>query len=334
MSQASVLLDCINLLAIIYDIDLTQKDSSITVFNKPGLNGKGSDKKYFEYIRSLCSIHPSNTSKFGGMYHDNKGESCPFVVWDQPRVKGDCDLKAMVYSNEDHQKSRIVKIRMNNIFDYIKSRYEILDEIIEKIEGISQQHIKECINRVIKKPADFNNYEEYLDNLIKEAEERYPASSNYELEHARKIITTEVSDEMNKCVHLKYCNALKYAISFEHIRLQMMNTGTDNEMGILKNGDTILGELLHPNSNSNDRSSCSYEFSKIDQLIDPQCKDSLYAVRYNFINGPELFRKYVKINDDTPSDELFTLILTDLYMDCMENDCVLDEIIPHNKEYR
>ena len=53
MNNASVVLDSIDMLAKIIGVDLSQEDGRVAAFNQTGTDGKGTDKKYFEFLRSL-----------------------------------------------------------------------------------------------------------------------------------------------------------------------------------------------------------------------------------------------------------------------------------------
>ena len=56
MNNSATLIDCINFLGQIFDYDFSEIDKESDIFNQKGNDGSGTDKKYFEYLRSLCSM--------------------------------------------------------------------------------------------------------------------------------------------------------------------------------------------------------------------------------------------------------------------------------------
>ena len=67
MNQSSVMIDCIEIMAKIYEVSFDNENQSTEIFGEKGDNGKGTDKKYFDYLRSLCSVHPVETSYYDKM---------------------------------------------------------------------------------------------------------------------------------------------------------------------------------------------------------------------------------------------------------------------------
>ena len=92
MNQASTLLECIELLGQIYEFAFDSEDSKSDIFNQKGITGNGTDKKYFQYLRSLCSVHPIETSRHKDYQDDStKIECCPFVHWSSDLSIGNID---------------------------------------------------------------------------------------------------------------------------------------------------------------------------------------------------------------------------------------------------
>ena len=56
-----IVIDCIKSIAEIYSLDLSELEDSKSVFGDPFLSG-GTDGLFFNYIRSLCAVHPICTS--------------------------------------------------------------------------------------------------------------------------------------------------------------------------------------------------------------------------------------------------------------------------------
>ena len=63
INNASVVLDCIQMLADILGVDLSEENSRSAIFNMVGDDGEGTDKDYYEFLRSLCAVHPAGTNR-------------------------------------------------------------------------------------------------------------------------------------------------------------------------------------------------------------------------------------------------------------------------------
>ncbi|MDU2661997.1 MAG: hypothetical protein E7C54_13920, partial [Clostridioides difficile] len=171
MNQASVVMDCITHLAKIFEVPYEEVETSTEIFNELGKEGKGTDKKYFEYLRSLCSVHPMETSRHK-IYQENSFECSPYVVWNDKSIwtNDASDLYAVVYTSKDNDSFKRIHIYMNQIFEYVKRRVNFIENIIEHIEKYQQEIIEIFRNTPIKKEEDFESYIDYLRNLKKEIE--------------------------------------------------------------------------------------------------------------------------------------------------------------------
>lgn len=131
MNNASVVIECVKELAKIFDVPYEKIMRSTDIFNQIGKDGKGTDDRYFAYLRSLCSVHPVETSRHKS-YQDNDFESSPFVVWNSGKIwiKDDCDIYAVVYTSNDEDNYKRVRIYISQIFEYVKTRLEFIKEII------------------------------------------------------------------------------------------------------------------------------------------------------------------------------------------------------------
>ena len=102
INNAAVILDSIQMLADILGVDLAKEDKRTDVFNQLGIDGGGTDKLYFEFIRSLCAVHPVETSRHK-QYQVADIVSCPFLTWVRGTIwetLDDCDLHANAFVNE------------------------------------------------------------------------------------------------------------------------------------------------------------------------------------------------------------------------------------------
>ena len=346
MTQASVLDHCILALAKVYDVDLTEENSSCEIFGKPGTNGEGSDQKYFEYIRSLCTVHPDFTSFFKDKYHDEYGESCPYVtINDLPLNDYEGDLIAVVYPNNGDSRNKYVEIKFNQIFAYVRRRYSILDKISDSIVQYDKMVDDEWASIELKKPDDFSDYIDYLRYLREQNNLRFPASEDNEIDLAIRMLTVKISDQENLDCYNKYCNALKYAMGFEHNRIQTMGHGTDSEMGIVDIphhiGFSKFDLLLRPSSGTEEHNKYHYPLEKLVYLINPYLygynpleSDDAWFAASMILAHRDFFGRYVKLYEGMDYLEMYTLVHVNLYFDCLYNDCVINDFIPNEPEFR
>jgi len=174
MNNASVVVDCVKELTKIFDVSADMITKSNDIFNQIGSDGNGTDENYFAYLRSLCSVHPVETSRHK-RFQDSDFECSPFVVWNNGNiwVNDDCDIYAVIYTSKEEDNVKRVRIFISQIFAYVKTRIEFVTEITNSIDEYQKKVISDFKNNVIKREKDFNNYIDYLRNLNMEKIERY-----------------------------------------------------------------------------------------------------------------------------------------------------------------
>ena len=341
MNHACVLLDCINEIARLYDVDLSLYNNSCEVFHNAGRDGTGSDKKYFEYLRSLCSVHPIETSRHPA-YQDTDFESCPYVKWNDGWMHAEksCDLYALVYTNRfgsDHYKT--VLIRLPEVYRYIEHRYGLLDEVISPgIEAYKEGFREERRKREIKQENDFNSYTDYVCYLMHEGQDRFGGSFDYQMEYVLKFLTLQFENSKNQIALLKYQNALRRAIHFHRFLLQNMsfegysNTGVQYQERCVED-ETLLFLLTSPHSESKEAHQYGYAIGVISELYDEDC-DSHYYAMANLEVAKPLLEKYVSFEEAKEPFDYFALTQLALYQDSLLSNSALNKNIPNSFEYR
>lgn len=340
INQAVVIIDCIDMLAKIYDVSFSQEDLSTNIFSQKGKDGQGTDKKYFAYIRSLCSVHPVETSYYSRTYQDNDFESSPFVVWNDGHIwlEDDCDISAVVYINKAEDYHKRVHIKISEVFSYVAYRYNLLNKVIESIKQYNKSIIQSYIERPIKKPEEFIDYIQYLENLKQEAAERFGDEYPYVLEFMISIMKLEISNSQNQDRYQKYCNALKYAVKFEHHALQQMNFEGFCNNGIIHPKinveTTLLHELYQVHSGGREASKYGYNIQKISYLnYDSGYYNKCWA--FQMIEEAKcLFEKYIIFEGAQSDFEYYALVQIALYFDCLENKCLVNKNIPNSLDFR
>ena len=339
MNNASVVIDCVKELSKIFEVSDSEIKNSTNIFNKVGSDGNGTDEKYFEYLRSLCSVHPVETSRHK-RYQDNDFECSPYVLWNNSLrlFNDDCDIYAVVYTSKDNESFKRVGIYIEQVFKYVEIRVNFIEKIIDYIDTYQKDMILKLKKQHIKNDTEFNSYIEYLTNLDEEAKDRYGDDHWYSFEYVIKLLQLKLSDSENENKMKLYINALKYAIKFEHNALQnMSNIGYENS-GLKyseENIETSLYiELYSPSSGSKEERRYGYNIEKIQYLSydsGGSNKDWAY-VQLNEARG--FFEKYVSFRNAKSDFEYYALVNLALYLECLENDCIINKNIPNDLKYR
>lgn len=63
--------------------------------------GNGNDREVFEYVRSLCAVHPTDTSMHPTVHKAGEFDCCSRIVWDSIGCYDRRDLTAVVYPSEE-----------------------------------------------------------------------------------------------------------------------------------------------------------------------------------------------------------------------------------------
>lgn len=339
MNNASVVIDCVKELSKIFEVSDSEIKNSTNIFNKVGSDGNGTDEKYFEYLRSLCSVHPVETSRHK-RYQDNDFECSPYVLWNNSLrlFNDDCDIYAIVYTSKDNESFKRVGIYIEQVFKYVEIRVNFIEKIIDYIDTYQKDMILKLKKQHIKNDTEFNSYIEYLTNLDEEAKDRYGDDHWYSFEYVIKLLQLKLSDSENENKMKLYINALKYAIKFEHNALQnMSNIGYENS-GLKyskENIETSLYiELYSPSSGSKEERRYGYNIEKI-QYLSYASGDSDKDWAYVQLNeAREFFEKYVSFKNVKSDFEYYALVNLALYLECLENDCIINKNIPNDLKYR
>lgn len=340
MNQATVIIDCIDFLGRIYAVEFQDENKETSIFNQFGKDGSGTDKKYFEYLRSLCSVHPVETSFYTKTFQDNDFESSPFVVWNDGRIfcPDDGDLYAMVYINKPDCFGKQIKIEIEQIFKYVLFRYNLLTKIIDTIKKQNQYFIQNYTKTPLRTSSDFSTFVDYLAYLKEEKEKRLGCDCSDIFDFVIALLTLNLSNPNNLNHYKKYCNAFLYAISFEHKGIQSMNfEGYDNSGIAYPEANvttTLFYSLFTVISKSQEAQQYSYEIQKIAYLYYKGRPDNtMWAYRMLNLAKP-FFEKYITFSGAETDFEYFALTQIAMYFDCLNNKCVLNKNIPNDLKYR
>lgn len=335
IEQAGVLISCIDDAFAIYNVKFPNHN---TIFKSMKLNPKVSitknkcelDDSYFMYIRSLSSVHPSNTSHHKE-FQEADFEVSPYVMWNGGVLalnNQNVDLVLVSYNNETSDLLINKGVIINEIFNYIKYKYYSLNYLSKKISNYYKKVISNFRLLKIKKPSDFKDYIMYLQNLKNESLKRNP-DMEYEIQELIDIFSLKITDINNEIKFNKYKNSLKYAVNSFHRQLQNMDFNCKSLFDKLI-GELLLGEIYFKDDNYH------YPLSKIlylkESTGDKEFGLSMYRCLLN------VFEKYIEVSEEDLHKldyyELYVLSQIALYIHALEYDNVINKLIPKNDNYR
>ena len=338
INNSATLLDCISQLSILLGYSLKDEDGKTDVFNQLGTTGAGTDKKYFEYLRALCAVHPIETNRHPDYRDKNVISECsPFVTWRKYLITDlDSDLIAVVYlDGGDNQSSKYVGINLQDILNYVTHRYNLLEKIINHIDSSYKRIINTLREEKLKQESDFTNFCGYLEYLKQIYNQRFGETENYYFDLYKIIMVASFADKKNQEKLIKYQNAIKYSVSFLHRKLQSLpNEDSFETTGLIKQPENTSGDCLFyqlqkiPQTSKFD--DYKYLFSKISLL-----QYSNHELRNLWLDRLKPFwGKYVNISPQMTDNEIQILMHVALYFWKIENDKDFCSNIPSSAEYQ
>lgn len=343
LDQSAVLLECIEVLGKIYSFDFRAIDERFNIFNNQGSDGKGTDKTYFKYIRSICSVHPIMTNKEKSYIESGTRSECsPFCVWTDNGISWDAeesDLYCLVYTNSTYNKH--INIKLDELFSYVKYRYSIIELLISHINTFNKS-VEEKYRKVhIRTLKECSSYNEYLGVLKDEYERRVSSGWDSVFEFYIYALQADFKEPQNHTALVKFQNSIKYTCSFLHKYLQDLpeeeafeNTGIKTKEENVT-GDHIFFHLFSlPEFNDYELwQKYHYPFEKLTGLFssdrDDFWKESLYREVKDYVTP------FVSIDFKTMDNkQIALLIYISIYFINLKEDTVLSENIPDTDEYR
>lgn len=340
INNASVVLDSIDMLARIIGVDLTREDARTNAFNQPGNNRKGTDKKYFEFLRSLCAVHPVETNRFKGVYHMTDIVTCPYLTWvsgSPLEMAWNCDLHAHAFVNEANSWGEDICIHMDQVFAHIKYRYSLLNKIGCALERFQEAKIDEFRNTPVPDRGEGESELSYVERLKEAEAERFGSNNDFVYDFAKKALSFEPTDPANKAAAERYKNAWRFALDLQLNVLRDMSREGVEHAGIEGDDtDWILFEHLeYCGCHCEELSWFSYNLEKIGYLDGTSGESDAAWGRIKLREMDGILGKHVVFDYENDSDEeLYMLSRIALYEIALEHDCEINEAIPLDERYR
>lgn len=344
INNSYVIIECIRKMAVIFEVDKSQIsdiDDSQKCFGNV-MSANGSDGKFFSYIRSLCAVHPIDTSAHGHPYlKGDRFHCCPFVVWCNNGVgllrNDNRDLSVHIYNSQPNSQIIDIPLYVNQFIDYLNEWIALIPEIIKAIDNYNIKKYDEFKSRKMQLSDQFNNIVDYLKYLKSEQDIRFGDEGLYVYDQYIKIFKITLTNQNNQAKLEKYKNSIKYSLPFLHNSLQTMNHAGFENSGI-KNKDEYDNDLFnllsYPSYNDDDFKGYFYNLSKVYYLeTDYGYENKLWA-RHLLEEMKTELNKYVVFNNTESDEETVILVNLALYLSCLTNNCTLNQNIPNDLNYR
>ncbi len=280
-NYGQTLIDCITKIGEVYDVKY-DSSNDLSSFHQQGATGKGNDEKYFKYLRSLCSVHPLETSAHKE-YQGEQPEWCPYIniaksvasqlLFCQDESLSQADFIARVYRN-DMEFSKHIPIYVKQIFHYIKKRYKFINRIISAIDDYNNKQIEILKNMHIMCPSECATYDDYLKKLETEIHIRC-GRWEYQAKTWRAIFKTHYDNDLNESALSVYKVELKNGITKVHNKLQTMD---------FLDEDFVCDAI--DDSNIDSLHEYSYEMEKIGYLFPSYALEDNENEDFSFIDEP------------------------------------------------
>lgn len=340
INNASVVLDSVDMLARIFGVDLTIENVKTEVFHQLGDNGKGTDKKYFEFLRSLCAVHPMETNRYKGMYHETDIVTCPYLTWVGGTFFEDhwhCDLHGHAFVNEANSWGEDVCVHMDQVFAYVKYRYSLLNKIVAALERYQERKIEEYRNTPVPSRGADESEIDYIERLKGVELERFGSNNDFVYDFAERAMAFEPTNPDNEAASERYKNAWRFALGLQLNVLRDMNRSGAEHAGVADDDtDWILFEhLIYADCTCDELDGYGYQLEKLGYLAGHSGPSDAAWGRLKLRELEPVFREYVSMDLDNDSDEeLHMLSCIALYEIALRHDCEVNEAIPDSPKYR
>ncbi|MGO4860492.1 hypothetical protein ACTQ5N_00295 [Atopobiaceae bacterium Sow4_H2] len=340
INNASVVLDCVQMLADILGVDLNEENSRSAVFNMVGSDGEGTDKKYYEFLRSLCAVHPAETDRHK-RYQGADMVSCPYLIWTHtspmPSAWGDCDIHAHAFANKANSWGEDVCIRIGQVFAYVEYRYGLLNKIESALERYQESQIQRFRSTQVLGMGESETEADFIDRLKGVELERFGSNNDFVYDFAKKVISFVPSNEANLAAASRYAEAWRFALSLQLNVLRDMSREGLEHAGIEGDEtDWILFEhLLFSHSGALELRGFDYNLEKIHYLDGEHGPNDANWGRIKLREMDGVLGRRVAFDYETDSDEeLYMLSRIALYEIALMNPCEINDAIPLDSKYR
>ena len=345
ISCAAVVIDCIRCIGNIFKVepDLVQAIEDTQDVFGGDYSAKGTDKKFFEYIRSLCATHPVNTSHQKMYLNGAKFHCCPFVTWSHHwgGLSRDGDLSATVYTSKSNKEYGLhIPLYLGQFERYLQKWIDHIQNVIEAIHNYNESVYSQFRQEPVKTFEDFKSPVDYLSYIKAEYCRRFGDDNEYIFDEYIRVFSTTLTDSCNQRLLEKYRNAILYALVFLRNSMQNMkqvgaeNTGIQYEDPLLET-DLFLELSSFCNLHSA-FAKVSYNLEKV-YYLESHSQYSDYDKQYArdlLGEAKDIINQFVVFTNEESDEETLVLIALAQYLDALSEKTLLNKNIPNDEKYR
>ena len=341
INNASVVLDCIQMLADILGVDLNEENSRSAVFNMVGRDGKGTDKEYYEFLRSLCAVHPAETDRHR-RYQGADMVSCPYLIWTHtspmpPAARGGCDIHAHAFVNEANSWGEDVCIRIDQVFAYVEYRYSLLGKIGSVLERYQESEIQRFRSTPVPGMGESETEADFIGRLKDVELERFGSNNDFVYDFAKRAVSFVPTNEANLAAARRYAEAWRFALGLQLNILRDMSREGLEHAGIEgdETGWVLFEHLLFPHSGAQELRMFDYNLEKIHYLDGGYGPRDANWGRTKLREMDDVLGRRVVFDYEADSDaELYMLSRIALYEIALMHPCEINDAIPLDSKYR
>ena len=339
-----IVIESIKTIANMFSVDFTSIESENSSFTNSCL-----DSKWFTFVRSLCSVHPTYTTKSipNEIYQNYEHKiilGCPRVVWNNVNRLSNGDLAAIVYNiptNDSGEKlvteftCERMPLFVKQFQSYLQKWLDFIPNIISAIHRYNNAKYDEFRQRPIKELSECKNDIERISILKNEFNRRFGNELDEIFDFYISVFCYYLSDKTNRLLLNKYKRAIRLSLDFLHNALQNMSFCGYENTGLKANNNSFLFyELYHSDIYGiNDLSEYGYHLSKLYLL-----NSNSYFDREQIHNLLEelkpIANNYIVFTNSEREDEILILMHMVIYFASLKSDCLLNKNIPNELHYR
>lgn len=340
MNNSAVVIDAVDMLADIFAVSLAEEDAECRIFRQRGDDNKGTDKRYFQFLRSLCVVHPVDTSRHKRYQQDQDFLTCPYIRWNSgllaAMLNDAADLHAKVYDNLPNSIGNYIPIYMSQIFEYVKYRYGLITKVAGGIRKYHASYIEELRNKAVPGRAETESEQDYLMRLKTEHIERLGGGFDYIYDYVISILDFNPTNPDNNGAVDRYKNAWRRAIDFELNALRNVSYEGFENCGVYSDseGDALIDQLYYCHCDCPSLRGFSYELSKLHYLDGTYGPQDAAWGRAMLRELVPVLSEYVSFEGKLTDWELYVLSNIALYELALDNPSVLNDSIPLDPLFR
>lgn len=186
--------------------------TNINCFQKSNMS-KSNDIKFFKFIRSAATAHPSETTRYNNITK-HKLEVYPYALWHTNSIsslllnEGEIsDIELLSWCSSTKCKYKRYYIYIDEFYKFINCVTKSIFNLISTANKIVEENIEKLRCKKIKKLKDFENYHNYICYLRKRLKK---LSKNGEYPDGGLLLADHILD--NKLIDIKFKKYIKQRI--------------------------------------------------------------------------------------------------------------------------